>query len=247
VIAVALSPNARRWIRSHRDARGPTAEDRERVTAALRAQLGVAVLPLETPIHGRLLSAGIQRRLAAAFGLCVAGAVLFLARKPRSSQDSTAQTPGSSVQATPSANAPSAPYPANPSLDGLAARDPKVVPIAARHPRPQAPLAATVEDTLAQELALLTNAASQLGARQAGAALLLLDDHQRRFPQGVLSGERDLAKARALCMLHRFEEGRAALALLESGTPAAARVKDECDSAWARAHAARSSHQTGRN
>ncbi len=112
-------------------------------------------------------------------------------------------------------------------LETLATPETNIAPVAAPKARTKlaAAAAAPAQDTLAQELLLLTSATSQLSARQATGALLALEEHQRRFSHGVLSNERNVAKARALCMLHRFEEGRATLALLGGTTPAAARVK----------------------
>jgi len=85
---------------------------------------------------------------------------------------------------------------------------------------------------------LLSSATSQLSSGQAAEALLELDEHQRRFSNGVLSYERNAAKARALCMLHRFSEGRAMLAQLGGGTVLAARVTEVCDSVSSRADVA---------
>jgi hypothetical protein len=58
-----------------------------------------------------------------------------------------------------------------------------------------------------------------------------LDEHQRKFPNGVLNVERRAVKAQALCSLKRVSEGRAVLARLEPHSPAAARAKQLCDAA----------------
>lgn len=242
MIAVALSPKARALIRAHRDTLAPTAADRARVTAALSARLGATVLPLETPARLPLISPGIQRRLAAAFGVCVAGSALFLARQPRP-VESAKHISDQPVVAAPATTLPSPPSPASASLETSATPERSVAPTAPRRARSKGPFPLLAQDTLAQELALLTSAASQLSSGQANGALLTLEEHQRRFSHGVLSDERNVAKARALCMLHRFDEGRAMVARIATGTPAAARVKEECDSAWARANTARLTHQ----
>jgi len=240
MIAVALSPKARALILAHRDPRRPTAADRERVTAALRAQLGATVLPLDTVASNPLMSTGIQRRFAAAFGLCVVGSGLFLAVRPQTALESTAQRPDQSVEATPTATLlPNA----SASLEIPVAPEQEIAPLTPQRARPKLSPAAPVADTLAAELALLTSAASQLSSGQASGALLALDEHQRRFSHGVLSNERNVARARALCMLHRFDQGRAALTRLATGTPAAARAKEECDSALARSDAANLAHK----
>lgn len=242
MIAVALSPKARALIQAHRDAR-PTAADRERVAAALRVRLGEAVLPLEVPLKTPWLSVGIQRGLAAACGLCIVGSALFLARRPETAPQS-ARTHHEPVEAAPSMSATFMPSRASVPLETPATPEPNIAPLAAPKARPRAAAATSAQDTLAQEVLLLTSATSQLSSRQASGALVALEEHQRRFSHGVLSNERNVAKARALCMLHRFEEGRATLALLGGATPAAARVKEECDSAWARANTANLSRKT---
>jgi hypothetical protein len=190
-----------------------------------------------------MLSRGIQRYFAAGFGVCVVGSALFLARRPETPPESTARRRDESVEARPAAVSP--PSPSSAALEAPVTpqkENTKVAPI--RAPL-KVLLPAAAPDTLAEELALLNRAASQLSSGQASNALLALEEHQRRFSHGVLSAERNIAKARALCMLHRFDEGRAALARLATGTPSAARVKEECDSVWARASAADSS-QRGR-
>lgn len=247
MIAVALSPQARALIRAHRDARRPTAEDRERVAAALRARLGATVLPLETLTNQRLAINGMQQWLATACGLCVVGGALFLARRPEAALESTTRSSNESVELGPSATARPIPIRASESTAATMTAQGKVAPVASQRARPKVTLAAPAPDTLGQELQLLTSAASQLSSGQATGALLVLEEHQRRFSHGVLSDERNLAKARALCMLHRFDEGRAALALLATGTPAAARVREECDLAWARANTAKFSGKNERD
>ncbi|HEY3252303.1 MAG TPA: hypothetical protein VGJ91_00055 [Polyangiaceae bacterium] len=244
MIAVALSPKARALIQAHRDER-PTAEDRERVTAALRARLGVAVLPLDAPVNPRLTINGMQRWIAATCGLCVVGTGLFLSQRSATTLESPTRTPDHYLEAAVPAAIPM-PTPSRPSeaLETTSTPAEKIAPVAAQRARPKPALAAPAQDTLAQELLLLTSAASQLSTGQAAGALRALDEHQRRFSHGVLSNERNVAKARALCMLHRFDDGRAALALIGNGTPAAARAKEECDVAWARANAANLSRKS---
>ena len=242
MIAVALSPKARALIRAHRDPHRPTAADRERVAAALRARLGATVLPLEASTGSRLMGIGMQRQFIAAFGLCVMSSALFLAERPavepaRMGDKSVATAPSTPSVLVPNTDTP-LPSRANTSSERAVTPRPEIAPIASQHARSKVAQTPATQDTLAQELVLLTSAARQLSAGQASGALLALEEHQRQFARGVLSTERNVAKARALCMLHRFDEGRAALARLATGTPSAARVREECDSAWARAHTA---------
>ena len=257
MIAVALSPKARALIQVHREAGRPTAADRQRVTAALRAQLGSAVLPLESsallpldrPIRNGFLSSVAQRRSATALGVCVVGSALLLARRPNTSEGPTTQgrymSAGAMLASTNTALAKiAAPVSHEPALPSEAPILPpsQMAPATPRHPKAKIPGA--TQDTLAQEVLLLSNATTQLSSGQAAVALLTLDEHQRRFSSGVLSEERNAAKARALCMLHRSNEGRAAVALLTVGSPIAARAKEDCTSALARAEAPARSRNT---
>jgi len=87
------------------------------------------------------------------------------------------------------------------------------------------------QDRLAQEVALLSRATSDLRAGRAGAALKSLEEHQRKFPNGMLAVERRAVRAQALCTLKRVSEGRAELSRLAPQSPAAGRAKQLCDAA----------------
>jgi len=244
MIAVALSPKARALIQADRDACRPTAADRERITAALRARLGASVLPVEAPIRSRVLSSA-QRRSATAFGMCVVGSMLFLSRRPSATLEQATQPRNKPAPALVSATAMAmAPELPRPSEAPAQATVPVQAPVQALVTAPaQRKLAASAPrrlsnvaappalDPLAEEVRLLSSAMNQLSSGQAELALAVLEEHQRRFSSGALSDERNAAKARALCVLHRFNEGRAALAPLSAGTPLAARAKQDCDSA----------------
>src|SRR6478735_9904549 len=174
MIAVALSPNARALIQASRDAHRPTAADRERVTTALRARLGSAVLPFDAPSRSRLGGAG-QRRAATAFGLCVVGSMLFLARRPVTAVEPAEQVRPKRVEAamfgtaTATATATAASEVAPPSEITIPPQR-KVGTLTSRHTRGRVAPASAAEDTLAQEVLLLTSATSQLSSGQAAEA-----------------------------------------------------------------------------
>jgi hypothetical protein len=63
---------------------------------------------------------------------------------------------------------------------------------------------------LEAELVLIGQAQRALKAGQPGEALRSLDEHQRRFPAGVLSFERAGVRTVALCQSGRLDEGRTA-------------------------------------
>jgi len=94
---------------------------------------------------------------------------------------------------------------------------------------PPAPSVRPAQDRLAQEVALLARATSDLHAGRAANALKVLDEYQRQFPKGLLTEERRAARAQALCALGRQSEAQAELARLAPQSPAAARAKQVCE------------------
>lgn len=85
-------------------------------------------------------------------------------------------------------------------------------------PKRPAPKAAATTGTLEAELALLAEMRDAAPAK----ALELAKEHQRAFPRGELSVERDLLRLVALCRLGRDDEGRRALADYRRAHPGAA-------------------------
>jgi hypothetical protein len=103
---------------------------------------------------------------------------------------------------------------------------------AAVSPRP----ADSRSDSLAQEVAILSRAGAELHGGRAQAALTVLEEHQRKFPGGVLTQERTAARVQALCALGRTKEAQAELARLarvSPNSPHEARARKACGSALA--------------
>lgn len=93
-----------------------------------------------------------------------------------------------------------------------------------------APAAAAVTpETLAEETRLVREADQALRAGGAARALTLLDEHQRRFPRGVLAPERSAERLLARCQLGHVD-AKAAEAYLAArpGSAFAARIRDAC-------------------
>ena len=67
-------------------------------------------------------------------------------------------------------------------------------------PAVQRPRARATGDRLAQEVALLDRVHARIGAGDARAALTLLDEHTRRFPDGALQDLGAAARVQALCL-----------------------------------------------
>lgn len=91
-----------------------------------------------------------------------------------------------------------------------------------------APTAVSAE-TLAEETRLIREADQALRAGNASRALTLLDEHQSRFPRGVLAPERSAERLLARCKLGNVD-AKAAQAYLSShpSSAFAARIRDAC-------------------
>lgn len=208
-----LSPKARELIREARAALQPSSADRQRVRAALGARIppspglesnvtaGAASAP--RPLWPFLSAAGLG------LGVVVVGAVLSR------SEPAVAPAPMTSATVRTAAPARSTPSP-EPAMDPVVPQD------AVPSPRSvSAPVLSgrRAPDRLAEEVAILSLAAKELRAGRAGAALAALNDHQARFPVGLLAQERRAAKTEALCTLGRFAEARAELAKIFRASP----------------------------
>jgi hypothetical protein len=233
----ALTPRARALVKAGQAAFRPEEADLARATAALEARLGAGTLPAEAPpappsatapppavAPPALAGAWVVPGVAAC--VLLAGSALVIARWTGTGTESPAVPPAArSVTLAPPpveiANLPAPPAPVNEA-------EAPAEPVAAA-PEAQAPAPLRAKDRLAEEVALLSQATSALRAGRIGDALRSLDEHQRRFPGGALREERRAARAQALCASKRVTEGRAELAHLSPGSPAAVRARQVCD------------------
>ncbi|HVU05493.1 MAG TPA: hypothetical protein VHE30_27285 [Polyangiaceae bacterium] len=221
----ALGPRAQSLVRAGRAALRPADGDRDRIEAALRAELGPAALPPPGSVAPPpvVAVASWKAALGAALGAGAIAVALYLARSPAKNSPQVVPVTASATTSPP---APPAEPPGE-TAAAVAEAPPSVVvpPVTA----PPSASASPPRDRLAEEVALLSRATKALRAGRAGEALGALDEHQSRFPRGLLSEERRAAKAEALCSLGRTSEGRAELARLAPQSPAAARAKQACD------------------
>lgn len=203
-----LGPEARQLIDAGRGALRPSAGDKARVLEALRARLGArpgAVDDAErsdarhdtAPApQARPSPLGWGRVSALAAGALVVGGVGFHYLSTRS-----VAAPPTVPTVAPVADtaAPSAPPPATaplaPSGPPVAA-DPVAAPPAP--PPAEAPASHHASDRLGEEVSILSRAEAELHAGRFTSALRLLDEHQRKFPNGKLAEERNAAKQQAL-------------------------------------------------
>jgi len=212
-----LSPEAVALVHGGRGALRPSAADRERVSAALRACLGDAALPLQGGASASLFARSAWTKVAIGTAIGILGGAAFLALNDSSSAQhrtlhsakaddalvgSAEPVPGVHARRTSSeAAAPKASFePSTPS-------------------EPNAGAARQPSDRLAQEVAILSRATSDLHAGRAASALRAIEEHQRKFPKGLLVEERRAARVQALCALGRHAEAEPELERLARRAP----------------------------
>jgi hypothetical protein len=226
-------------VRAGRSVLRPSDADRERVLQGVLQKLdgsppadqGMGELS-RAPAVGRMTLVKVSSVLV---GLGVVGAGLYLALHqpaPPASTDAARPVPPAIVPPAstpadePRESAPSPPAPRSEARDSAAAAP------RAHSPRRALPTPHSA-DSLAREVALVSRAGAELHAARPAAALEALDEHQRRFPSGVLAEERAAARVRALCALGRTKEAQAELTRITQawpGSPHVARAARACAS-----------------
>jgi len=247
-----LGPEAKALLDLARGADDPSGADRARVRSAVAARVaigaaaGAAVTAATTTsVAGAGAAAGavaaplgLGMKILFAIGAAAAvgmGAVTYVDSKPpaprpsaTASQVAPRDPPRAALPSATSAQPPRAPAP-SPS------QEPEPAPSVSATARvsPSAPAAAPSSSvpSVTREVELLAEAQSAINAGDGARALVLLDEHARRFPSGAMSQEREAARVFALCALGRTGEARAAAERFLSAfptSPQAARVRASC-------------------
>jgi hypothetical protein len=220
-----LGSTARELVRAGRDAHKPSPADRERIARALEARLGADSMASNggapSPVGVTPRFGGKLWALGGA-GLAVGGALVALSFGFR--QGDAPPLPS----AAPAAAAPVADVKveAEPSVPPASA-----TPLATLPLEPRAPGARRGSSRLAEEVAILSRAETELHAGRAASALAVLEEHRQKFPNGALAQERIAARIHALCALGRVTEAEAALARLKRvspGSPQEGRAREAC-------------------
>jgi hypothetical protein len=222
-----LTPEAKELVQQARSAFRPSDADRERVFQALLPQIGAGAALGATPsLLERLRQASWLKISGAVVGLGAAGG-LFLAFGPE--DEPAPATPSKSVQVAEKGESP---------RPGMATIPTPVAPTAVapetKQPEGRVPPPTTRADRLAAEVAILSRAGTELHNGRAAAALKTLDEHRRKFPNGLLAQERTSARVQALCALGRVKEADAELTRLSRLSPQSpheARAREACGSA----------------
>jgi hypothetical protein len=215
-------------VRAGRGSLGPSTADRERIARALRERLGNGS---DETSGGALVltnvASGLARKGLALVGtmLAVGGALVALSHVNLPASVAAAPAPAVfKVPAIASEAAKSAPTPA---VDPVA----PATLVETRAPEPRGAGARRSSDRLAEEIAILSRAETELHAGRPASALEVLGEHRRKFPNGVLAQERIAARIHALCALGRTSEAESELARLERlspGSPQEDRAREAC-------------------
>jgi hypothetical protein len=217
-----LSQAAQELVRGAAMAARPSASDRERIFEALRDRLGDAALLGQAAATPSAFSALWVKVSAVTLGLGLAAGGLVVGLQGEKTPVEAPPGPQQVVLAPPPAQEP-APTPAVTPAPAAVVSPQTVEPAAAATKR--------ASDRLAEEVTLLSSAASALRAGRAADALKTLNEHQSKFPKGLLSEERRAARAQALCALGRHREAEREIARLAPSSPQAARARQLCGDA----------------
>jgi hypothetical protein len=218
-----LSASARALIREGQSVLRPSALDRARVASALASRLGEAALvaaPTAATAGHWLLW---QKLGALVVGAGVLGGGAWGVQQALEQPQEPARL-GEVVALAPAA--PPVAAPATPVDEAAAPATDEAVSVGASRARP-----VPAADRLAEEVAILSRATSQLRGGRPAEALRLLTEHQRRFPGGRLVEERRAAKIQALCALGNGAAAEAELSRLARSSPRSphlARAQQAC-------------------
>ncbi len=210
-----LSREARGLIDDGHAVLRPSSGDRARVKSALAARLGGAALLLPHQANAAAAAKSLVGWSKAytliagvSAGVLVLGASYFAAQ---SAVEPAASPPVKPPAVAPlAARSPVAPLKNVPPVEAEAtSSEPAISPS-----HKQVPV-----DPLVEEVAILSRATSALRAGKPAEGLRLLNEHQRKFPNGRLAEERRAARIQALCALGKRTEAEAELARLAQSSP----------------------------
>ena len=230
-----LSPELKQLVLAGRSASRPSDADSARILAALRERLGDAVAAGAEAgqaaagsssgfLFGKMAGIGVA-------GLVVVGGLWFFAARNHQVVSSEPQA-FPSVAATPSAEAAWVPSAATSSAPVAPLLDPAVASSLDKVDRTDARTSAShhARDSLSEEVAILSRAETDLHSGKPAEALKLLNEHERKFGNGLLTEERIAARVQALCALGRTAEADAQLARLSPKSLQGEQARQACNS-----------------
>lgn len=220
--ALELGPQARALFEAERGALRPTSADRKRIAVALSARLGAGAFPfgLDAPPASSPAPASGHwfgwPAISVMAGVVVSGG-LALSTLRASELKAPPVVITTAQAALPAPSAPPAPTAPAPEVE--AATPPGAGAASAGRRAP---------DRLAEEVAILSRAETELHAGRYQGALRVLEEYERKFHNGKLAQERAAARILALCGLGRTTEANAALARLSRGSLHAGTAREAC-------------------
>ena len=240
-----LSLDGKALVQAGRQADRPSPADRERVFLALQARLGDAAMlatglaqaPQATGAATAAVSAARSKFIKWGWvgpTVLVAGG-LWLGPRLRHGGEQAVPAPSASAPNV----QPSAVSGANSAAEAVSSAPELVAPspsalnagTGSSRAGDAQKVAPRSRDGLAEEVALLSRAETELHAGRPAKALLVLAEHQRKFPRGALAEERTAARIQALCALGRNDEANAQLTQLLHISPNSAheeRARQAC-------------------
>ncbi|MFO0642061.1 MAG: hypothetical protein U0183_22745 [Polyangiaceae bacterium] len=244
---MSLTPEDEDLLASARAGLEPTGEDQKRVRRAIAAQVALAAsISTASATAGAGAAGASGTTVAAASGagglvkivggfalllsLGVGAGVLVTTRPAPPAAPSAAEVTSSPLTSSPSSpSSPSEPPPT--VVASVDVSPPPPEPVETKPPaKPSQPPnvrpgpSATGEGSLGAETRLVRDATSALQRGDGAAALAALDEHARKYPQGVLSEERDAQRVLALCALGRVAEAKSGAARFVVRHPSSALV-----------------------
>ena len=227
----SLGPEARGLVNAGRAALGPTDADRARNLAALGARLPHGALDPREPVPAPAAASGgglgWPSLSAIAAGLVAsAGVAFFTLRTPSKPLPVAAPAPVVPAQALSAVPPPAM----SSALPATSTDDATLIAPSANAPATPAARGASrrSSDRLAEEVAILSRAETELHAGHYAKALGLLEQHARSFPRGTLAPERIGAQVQALCGLGRRTEAETTLRRLARGSLHETRARAAC-------------------
>jgi hypothetical protein len=215
---VELHPESRKLLEVARDARTPTAADRERVFASLMASAAVtSVAPAaaaKTGLAGKFASSALWLKAAASVAVLSAASVstfVYVQHRARS----VAQRP--LAPASIAAIAPAAPAPAEsiaPVALPPAASEPSATSAREERAQPTPHHAVHVEEK-SLELGMLHQAREARRSGQPQRTLELTNELAEKYPRSKRWAERETLRVLALCDLGRVDAARRSAASLQ--------------------------------
>lgn len=220
-----LGPDTRALIDAARDAHDPTAADRSRVRGKIATRIGAAAFGTTVAVTATSSSARAAAKLG--IGVVVGGALLLAGMWWKSSHEPTI---------SPRVDAPivAAPAPSDPPVVDLGPAAVPVESLAAAPTVEKKVVAAPVQNsqsTLDAELALLRDAKKAINDSDPTRSLQILDEHQRKYPDGILAEERASTRVFALCAAGKTAEahmGAQDFLAKYPRSPSAPRVRASC-------------------